>query len=92
MASSDNKLMLIKIEDPANSYIIGYIPVTFGLATVFINEGFGGSYHMYGTSGENLNTYEIDPVTCRITNSYTIPQFQGSSATYGATSSQFIGL
>lgn len=91
MASTTNELILIDIGNPSNTHSMGTIPITYGLATVYISEGIGGAYHLYGTSGENYNVYEINPNNGYVTNTQTIPEFDAGNfnSTYGATSAQF---
>ena len=91
MASTTDELILINISNPINAYSISEIPTTYGLATVYISEGIGGGYHLYGTSGTDFKVYEIDPHRGFITNTQTIPEFDAGefSSTFGATSAQF---
>lgn len=91
MSSNQNTLMLIDIGSPANSTAVSEIPTTYGLATVYISEGFSGNYHLYGTSGDNKTVYEIDPHNGVLSNRSTMASFgEGDSGvTNGATSSQF---
>ncbi len=92
MSSTTNELILVNISNPGSSSSIKSIPVTYGLATVFISEGIcGGSYHLYGTSGAYKTIYEINPHNGNITNADTLPSFGDGedTVTNGATSSQF---
>lgn len=89
MSGSDNTLILVNIGDPAHSSVIGNIPITYGLATVYISEGFNGGYHLYGTGGDSQIIYEINPNNAKISNTAVLPEFGDGQATNGATSSQF---
>jgi hypothetical protein len=89
MSASNNTLILVNIGDPAHSAVIGEIPLTYGLATVYISEGFNGNYHLYGTAGDSQKIYEINPHNAKISNTATLPTFGDGYATNGATSSQF---
>lgn len=89
MSSTNNTLILVNIGDPAHSTVIGDIPITYGLATVYISEGFSGGYHLYGTAGDSQKIYEIDPHNAKVSNTATLPEFGDGQATNGATSCQF---
>lgn len=91
LAGGESRLVLVDIGDPPSSVDIAGIPLTYGLAVVYISEGRGGNYHLYGTSGNDLSVYQIDPITGRISNSAVIPTLGGSEGetTNGTTSAQF---
>jgi hypothetical protein len=94
MATVSNTLLLINIETPSQSVSVGTIPSTFGLATVYVNEGFSGAYHLYGAGGTDKTVYEIDAHNCKVSNKYNLGSFGSGDPGYytGATSSQFTGL
>jgi len=94
MSSENNTLILVDIETPAQSVSLGSIPVTFGLATVYIEDGRHGAYHLYGTSGESKLIYEIDPHNLKLSHRITLASFGDgdNGVTNGATSSQFTGI
>ena len=94
MSADNDTLLLVDIENPSDSVSIGSIPTTYGLATVYVDEGLTGSFHLYGTSGVDKKIYEINPNNVKISNRTTLPSFGSGDdgIYYGATSSQFTGI